>query len=188
MTGLVRSTAFRVALAFAGGLTVLTYLVFAVVDWQLYRENVALTRSVLEDEVARALADTSQQLEARLALRLTQDLRHLDYVGIYDADGRLAFGNTAGAPGVPADGRAHLVRTAPPQPEAWQSETALFVARHRPGGGVLVLGRSLVYVDQLRAAMLRVFAETVVPVAVAALAYFSPEARDAALAAEPVVA
>ena len=169
MIRLVRSSAFRVALAFAGGLTLTTYIVFAIVDWQLYRSNVALVRSVLEDEAVGALAESSQQLQKRLELRLTQDLRHLDYVGLYDRDGALTFGNAAATLPVPADGRAHLVRAAPPQPEPWQSEHAIFVAHRRPDGGVLVLGRSLVYVDQLEAAMGRVFAETVVPVIVLAL-------------------
>lgn len=166
---LARSNAFRVALAFAGGLTLTTYVVFAIVDFQFYRSNVALARSVLEDEVGKALAASTDRLKAQLALRLTQDLRHLDYVGLYDASGRLVFGNLAGVPSVPADGVAHLVYASPPQPEAWQSEHAIFVARVRPDGGKLVLGRSLVYVDEFEHAMRRVFAETVLPVVVLAL-------------------
>ncbi len=178
MIRLLRSSAFRIALAFAGGLVVLTYLVFAILDWQLYRENIALTRSVLEDEAAKALADSSRQLEDRLKLRLTEDLRHLDIVGLYDTDGRLVFGNAAATLAVPADGRAHVLRI-PPLPgtsaltqrsEPWQSETTVLVARPRRDGCILLLGRSLVYVDQLRAAALRVFAETLGPVTAAALA------------------
>ena len=175
MIRLLRSTAFRIAVAFAGGLVLLTYLVFAILDWQLYHENVALTRSVLEDEAGKALADGSRQLEERLRLRLTEDLRHLDYVGLYDAQGRLTFGNAAATLRVPIDGRAHILRAASPRSdvvpaEPWQSETALFVARRRPDGGTLLLGRSLVYVDQLRMATLRIFIETILPVTAAALA------------------
>ena len=172
---MLRSSAFRIAAAFAGGLVVLTYLVFAILDWQLYHENVALTRSVLEDEAGKALADGSRQLEERLRLRLTEDLRHLDYVGLYDADGRLTFGNAAKVLEVPADGHARVLRAAPPHSDVvprdpWRSENALFVARRRPDGGTLLLGRSLVYVDQLRTATLRIFVETILPVTAAALA------------------
>ena len=169
MIGLVRSNAFRIALAFACGLTVTTYVVFAVVDWQLYRSNVALVRLVLEDEAAKALPDSSDQLRRRLQLRLTQDLRHLDYVGFYDPTGKLIFGNVAGLPKIPPDGKAHLVHAAPAQPEAWESENAIFVAHRRADGGILLLGRSLVYVDQLENAMLHVSVETIVPVIVIAL-------------------
>ena len=169
MIRLVRSSAFRVALAFACGLTLTTYVVFAIVDWQFYRWNVALVRSVLEDEAVKALAESSQQLQTRLDLRLTQDLRHLDYVGLYNRDGSLTFGNGAATLPVPPDGRAHFVRAPPPQPEPWQSENAIFVAHRRPDGGVLLLGRSLVYVEQLEATMGRVFAETIVPVTFVAL-------------------
>ncbi len=170
MIRLLRSSAFRIALAFAGGLTVTTFLVFAVVDWQLYRSNVALVRSTLQDEVVGALSETTEGLRRRLDLRLTQDLRRIDYAGLYDAAGRLAFGNIAGVPVVPADGRAHLVRTPPPHLEGSEGENAIFVARRRPDGGILVLGRSLIYVDQFEDAMLRAFFETVVPVILLALA------------------
>ena len=169
MIRLVRSNAFRIALAFACGLTVTTYVVFAIVDFQFYRSNVALVRSVLQDEIVRALAQPADRLRQQLQLRLTQDLRHLDYVGFYDDSGKLTFGNVDGMAIVPPDGKAHLIRTSPPQPDPWQSERVMIVAHRRPDGGILVLGRSLVYVDEFEKTMLRVFFETMVPVVILAL-------------------
>ena len=170
MIRLIRSNAFRVAFAFAAGLTITTYVVFAIVDWRFYRLNVVLVRSVLQDEIVKALNDPTDRLRHRLELRLTQDLRHLEYVGLYDRSGAPTFGNIAGGLPVPIDGKAHLVRMSPPQAEPWQSENVIIVAHRRADGSVLLLGRSLVYVDQLEQTMLHVFVGTIVPVVLLALA------------------
>lgn len=169
MIRILKSSAFRIAFAFACAVTATTYIVFALVYLQFYAANVALVRSVLEDEVQKTLDAPADRLKRRLELRLTQDLRHLDYVGLYDKTGALTFGNVAPNLEIPTDGKAHLIRTRPPQQEAWQSENAIFVAHTRQDGGTLVLGRSLVYVDQLEAAMLRGFATAIVPVILLAL-------------------
>lgn len=169
MSTLLRSTAFRIALVFATTLVATTYLVFALVYFEVYTGNVALVRSVLRDEATKARDAPVETLRRQLELRLTQDLRHIDYVGLYDAAGRETFGNVAPALRIPVDGATHLVRTAPPQPDAWQSENAIFVAERRADGGTLVLGRSLVYVDQLAGAMQRAFAAAIVPIVILAL-------------------
>ncbi len=170
MRGFFRSTAVRIALAFALALTATTYIVFALVYWRFYADNVSLVESVLRDEVEQTRDAPIDRLRRQLELRLTQDLRHLDYVGLYDKAGTLMFGNVAASIAIPIDGRPHLVRTPPPLQEAWQSENAILVARRRTDGGTLVLGRSLVYVDQLQAAMLRAFAAAIIPVILLALA------------------
>ena len=170
MIRLARSSAFRIALAFAGGLIATTYVVFAVVDWRFYRSNVALVQSILQDEITSASNEPTTVLRRRLELRLTQDLRHLDYVGLYDKSGALSFGNINDPAVVPVDGRPHLIRMAPPQPEPWQSENTILVAQRRADGSTLILGRSLVYVDQLGQTMLRVFVGTIGPVVLLALA------------------
>jgi signal transduction histidine kinase len=166
---ILRSTAFRIASAFALAVTATTYFVFALVYWQFYTANVAVVREVLQDEIAKTEGAPIAQLKRQLELRLTQDLRHLDYVGLYDSSGKLSFGNVAATLSIPFDGKAHAVKVPPPQQEAWESENAIFVARKRADGSAILLGRSLVYVDQLESAMLRAFNAAIVPVIVLAL-------------------
>lgn len=169
MTRLLRSTAFRVALAFALALTLTTSLVFALVAWRFYQSDLALVRSVLQDEVAKALPEPLESLRRQLELRLTQDLRHLDFVGLFAADGSALYGNVPSGFDVPEDGRSHVLRAPAPRPEEWGSGNAVFVARRRPDGVLLVLGRSLATADELEAAMLGAFAATLVPVVLLAL-------------------
>ncbi len=169
MIRLLRSTAFRVALAFALALVLTTSLVFALVAWRFYQTDLASVRSVLQNEVAEALPEPLDRLRRRLDLRLTQDLRHLDYVGLFAADGGRLFGNVAAGFAVPADGRAHLREAPTPNPDSGGRGKAVFVARRRPDGLLLLLGRSLATADELEAAMLGAFAAALVPVVVLAL-------------------
>ena len=168
MRRLVRSSAFRIALAFALALVAATYGVFALVSLQFYRANVAQAGRVLEDEVHGVLEAPRERLEARLRLRLTQDVRHLDYVGLFDSEGARVLGNVSRDIAVARDGRAHVIRLAPP--DASGSAEAVIVAAPQPDGGLLVIGRSLAAVDALESVMLHAFAIAIVPVAAIALA------------------
>ena len=168
MRRIVTSGAFKVALAFAALLTVATYLVLGLVYLQFYHANVVQVRNVLQNEVKSAGKAPIEQLRQQLALRLTQDLRHLDYVGLYDAANHLAFGNVDPSLVIPRDGKTRKLRSPPPEPlpggAAGPTENAIFVAAKRADGGSLVLGRSLVYFDNVGAAMLRGSAMALAPV------------------------
>ena len=168
MRRLVRSSAFRIALAFALALVAATYGVFALVSLEFYRANVAQTGRVLQDEVHGVQEAPRERLEARLHLRLTQDVRHLDYVGLFDSDGTRILGNIELTIPVARDGRPHVVRLPPPD-GAGRTE-AVVVAAPQPDGGLLVLGRSLAAVDALESDMLHAFAIAIVPIAGIALA------------------
>lgn len=165
----VRAGPFRVALAFSSVVIVTSYVVFALVYAQFYSANVLVVRSVLEDEVHRANAVPLDRLKRQLELRLTQDLRHLDFVGLFDSHDKLIFGNVGSDLAMPRDGKAHLITTHASPEEEHQTEKAIFVAARRPDGTLMVLGRDLVFVDELEAAMLQGFVKAIVPVVVVAL-------------------
>ena len=179
MIGLLRSTAFRVALVFALALTLTTSLVFALVAWRFYESDLAHVKSVLSDEVAKAVPEPLDRLRRRLDLRLTEDLRHLDYVGLFAADGSRLFGNVAPGFDVPEDGQPHLQEAPPLRLNERGGANAVFVARRRPDGVLLVLGRSLAMVDELESAMLGAFAAALVPVVLLALALGTVVSRRA---------
>ena len=169
MGALLRSGPFKIALAFAASLIVTTYLVLGAVYLNLYASNVLLVRSSLEDEIVRAQAAPVDHLRREFATRLTQDLRILDYVALYDKSGALVFGNVAPGTDVPRDGRLHLITTRSPQPDDPQVGKTLLIAAARPDGGAVVLGKSLVYAEQLQSAILRGSTLAIVPVILLAL-------------------
>ena len=78
----MRSTPFRVAVAFACALIVITYAVFAFVYPHLHRSNVAVVRANPADEVRKSKDLPTDRLIRRLEPSPSEDLRRIDYVGL----------------------------------------------------------------------------------------------------------
>jgi signal transduction histidine kinase len=165
-----RSTAFRLALAFPLAIAAATAAVFTLVYIDISTSDVARLRLVLVDEAAKGVTESDQDLRRALDLRLTRDLRRLDYVALFAANGRLVLGNVAELPAIPIDGDAHYIADAHPPGADNRSEPALFVARRRADGGVLLLGRSLLEVYAIRGTVLRALAAGLAPAIILALA------------------
>ncbi len=169
MNDILKSTAFRLAVVFALVVTVSTCIVFAIVYWQVSAAEVRRLRAVLTDEVAHAASEPVQQIQRELDLRLTRDLRRIEYVGLYAADGKLLYGNVAENFAIPVDGRAHSTETLPLKGGDQSPEPIIVVAQRRPDGGVLLLGRSLYEVYALRRSVLDALAIGVGPTILLAL-------------------
>jgi signal transduction histidine kinase len=176
---LFRSTAFRLAVAFALATTIATAAVFVLVYLEISTSDVARLRVVLVDEAAKGITESDDELRRALELRLTRDLRRLDYVALFVADGTKLYGNIDKLPDIPIDGKAYLVAEARPAGAESRAEPALFVARRRGDGGVLVLGRSLLEVYAIRSIVLRALAIGLGPAIVLALAIGAVVARRA---------
>jgi signal transduction histidine kinase len=153
--------------AFALVVTIVTSGVFAFVYWDVSTADISQVRAVLEDEAMKAASIPAEEIKGQLALRLTHDLRRIDYVGLFEPGGTPSYGNIS-AINVPADGLAHLTNFAPG--ESGEPQPAIFVARRREGGGVLVLGRSLKEVYHIEAAMRWAFSAAIFPIVLIALA------------------
>ena len=134
--------------------------------------------AVLVDEAARSEGDSEEGLRRALELRLTRDIRRLDYVAVFDASGAKIFGDVAAMPPIPIDGAARIVQQQF-LPDSSGFDPALFVARPRPGGGVVLLGRSLRDVYDLQEIMLRVMAIALAPTVFLILAIGAIFARRA---------
>jgi len=162
-----RSAAFRVAVVFALVVTASTSAVFGFVYWQLATSDITRLRTILVDEATKAAVEPTDQVERELARRLTGDLRQLEYVGLFDADGKHLYGNVAEMPPVPVDGTAHLIEVH--RLNGTQTEPVIFVAQRRPDSGVLLLGRSLYEIYALRRSVLQALAIGIVPTILLAL-------------------
>ena len=89
---------FRLALAFALAISAATIAAFALIYLAVSRENVTRISIILVDE-ARLNADApDDRLRAALDVRLTREIRRIDYLALFDAKGALTFGNIARLP------------------------------------------------------------------------------------------
>ncbi len=141
--------------------------------------------AVLVDEAAKSEGDSDEQLRRALELRLTRDIRRLDYVALFDASGAKIFGDVPAVPSIPVDGAAHIVRQQL-LPDSSGFEPALFVARQRPDGAVVLFGRSLREVYDLQATLLTVLAIALLPTVLVILAIGAFFARRASMRFERI--
>ena len=171
--------AFRLALAFALAVTLATTAAFAFIYWRVYTADFERAGAVLVDEAAKSDGASEAELRRALQLRLTRDIRRLDYVALFDPKGALEFGDVQGMPAIPIDGKAHVVQEQPLPDLSSAREPAIFVARKLPSGGVLLLGRSLWETYSLQGTLLRVMAIALLPTVLVILAIGAIFARSA---------
>jgi hypothetical protein len=138
-----RSSAVRVALAFVFVTVVATTGVFGLVYLQISEADQKRNRLILEDEAAKSANHSVDELKYAFEVRLTHDLRRLDYAAFFDADRKLMFGNINALPAIPLDGKSHFVAASRVPGSDNRLEPAIFVARMRPDGNIMLLGRSL---------------------------------------------
>ena len=181
-----RAKAFRLALAFALAISIATAAVFAVIYLQVSHADIHQVGAVLVDEAAKSVDDGQTRLREALELRLTRDIRRLDFVALIDSKGDMVFGNVLKMPSIPIDGRAHLVREdLLPDPRG-EKDIAVFVARRRADGGVLLLGRSLQDDYNLLQTLFRTLAAALVPTILMILGIGAFFSRRASLRLESI--
>ena len=173
-----RSSAVRVALAFVFVTVVATTGVFGLVYLQISEADQKRNRLILEDEAAKSANHSVDELKYAFEVRLTHDLRRLDYAALFDADRKLMFGNIDALPPIPLDGKSHFAASRVPGGDN-RLEPAIFVARMRPDGNVMLLGRSLLETLAFRQIVQSALATGLAPMLLLALAIGAFFARRA---------
>jgi signal transduction histidine kinase len=174
-----RSSAVRVALAFVVVSLVATTGVFGLVYLQIMEADQKRNRLILEDEAAKSASHSVDELNYAFEVRLTHDLRRLDYAALFGADRKVMFGNIDALPAIPLDGKSHFVAAQRVPGSDNRMEPAIFVAWVRPDGSIMVLGRSLLETLAFRHIVQNALAAGVAPMLLLALAIGAFFARRA---------
>jgi signal transduction histidine kinase len=177
MLELLRSSALRVALTFAFATILATTAIFGLVYLQIKAADEKSNRLILEDEAAKSVDHSVEELRRAFELRLTHDLRRLDFAALFAPDHKAMFGNIEELPAIPLDGKSHFAASRAPGTD--RSEPAIFVARVRPDGSILVLGRSLLETYAFRRIVLAALETGLAPMLLLALAIGAFMARRA---------
>jgi len=170
MPEFLRSAAVRLALAFVLVTTVATTAVFGLVYLEIREANEKRNRLILEDEAAKSADRSIDELRNAFEVRLTHDLRRIDYAALFGPDHQLMFGNIKVLPAIALDGKAHFMAASPVSGGDNRLEPAIFVARVRPDGNIMVLGRSLLESLAFRRIVQNALAAALAPMLLLALA------------------
>src|SRR5580700_97364 len=174
-----RSSAVRVALAFVLVTTAATTAVFGLVYFRIGEANEARNRLILETEAAKSVNRSVEELRGAFEVRLTNDLRRIDYAALFDADHKFMFGNIETLPPIPVDGKSHYTPATHVPGSDNRLEPVIFVARERSDGTVMLLGRSLLETLAFRRIVQSALATGLAPMLLLALAIGAFFARRA---------
>jgi signal transduction histidine kinase len=174
-----RSSAVRVALAFVVVTVVATTAVFSLVYFQISEGDQKRNRLILEAEAAKSANHSVDELKYAFEVRLTHDLRRLDYAALFGSDHKVMFGNIDALPAIPLDGKSHFVAATRVPGSDNSLEPAIFVARIRPDGTIMLLGRSLLETLAFRQIVQSALATGLAPMLLLALAIGAFFARRA---------
>ena len=165
-----RTSTFRLAMQFAAAFTLLTLLLFAFIYWQTAVVETKRVEAELEKDALALGKDASQNMREVIGLALASQSHRITYVALFGSDGRLIAGNLDKLPmDLPADGRARRRDLAAPDQTNNDRDEVLIVRRDLTDGSILVIGRSLDSLDNMRAVVLRALRLGGIPTVVLAL-------------------
>ena len=156
-TEIFRSATFRLAGAFSLAFTIVTLLIFSFVYWETAIYETERIDTFMINEAATLASGPEQDLLRSVGIRVVSDLHRITFAALFSPEGvRLAGNLQALPPDLPLDGRSHstdaVLLDGSTQP---RMEAARAVARSLADGRVLVIGRNVDELLQLRRVVLR---------------------------------
>jgi signal transduction histidine kinase len=168
---LLRTTAFRAALAGAGCFAAATLILFAFIYWQDTRFETRRSDSFMAHEAAAIAREPMADIAPDITRRFAGDLHRITFAAIFAPDGRPLAGDLAAPPALPPDGQAHLVSVRRHAPGgAVIAAPARAVALLLPDHRLLVLGRGTAELDDLHGVIERALEIGLIPGILLALA------------------
>jgi signal transduction histidine kinase len=163
-TEIFRSATFRLAAAFSAAFTVLTLLIFAFIYWETAIYETQRIDAFMVDEADLLARGPEADLLRAVKIRLVSDLHRISFAALFTPAGALVAGNLQGMPeNLPPDGRAHRIDAALLDDRQTYVEAARAVARPLPDGRILVIGRNVDELLQLRRVVLRALGLGLIP-------------------------
>jgi methyl-accepting chemotaxis protein len=171
MFELFRTAGFRLALTLSISFTTLFLAVFGFIYWQTTRFEIRRTDSFLVAEIGRLAKESEVGMIAAVGERRTEGVHRLTVSALFMADGALVAGNLERLPrGLLRDGRPHSVVLARQEYDGDRTEFLRTVSGRVAGGDILVIGRSLDDLVELRKVVARALITCVIPAALLTLA------------------
>lgn len=183
----LRGSTFRLTATFAVIFSASAALLFAFIYWQTALSETKRIDRFIVDDVHILASEPRQAMVRTVSIRLLGDLHRLTFAGLFNSAGVRIAGNLAALPpDLPADGRAHRVQAARLMEDSVSLEAVRAAAIRLDNGDVVVIGRAIEELDNLRNVVLRALELGVVPATVLAVAAGAFVSRRAELRVKAV--
>jgi signal transduction histidine kinase len=154
-----RTSAFRLSLLYGCVFVIAVLALLGLIYWRTAGYMILQNDEVIDLELHAFQKLDAAALRERIAHEMDRDIRHINVYGLFDHDGNQIAGNLVSAPpGLPEDGTVHRLRDAR-LGEPWQALPQLRGAALLLGSGeLLVVGRDVAPLIEIRAIILRALA------------------------------
>ncbi|HLY55273.1 MAG TPA: ATP-binding protein [Stellaceae bacterium] len=182
MPDFLLTSTFRLAAIFALTFSVAAALLFGFIYWQTALFETGRIDAFIVKNAEMVAAEPRPAMEQAVASRILGDLHRISFAALFATNGSRIAGNLAGVPeGLPADGKAHEVQAVRTEDNTTIVEPVRAVARRLDDGSLLVIGRNIDELKQLRELVTRALALGVIPAFLLSLvagAFVSRRAQD----------
>jgi len=165
------TTTFRWAAVAAGAFAFFVLVLFGFIYWKTDHYLVARSDSVIASQLHLMSRLPLERKRDVIEYQLGEDPRGVQFVGLFDADGRRMAGNLDGLPpGFKLDDSVHgatVKRSGPQGVETWVVRA---IGQYLPGGEVLVIGREVVEAMEISRVVSQALALGLVPALLLCLA------------------
>jgi signal transduction histidine kinase len=164
------SAAFRTAAAFAAAFSVCVVLLFGFIYWETALSETARIDGFLVRQARLIASAPPEQSLWMVQTHVAADLHRVTFAALFDEQGRLIAGNLQQVPdALPADGTPHWVDAVATDAGASHRERVIAVAERLADGRLLVLGRNIEQLTNLKQLVARALALGVIPAVLLAL-------------------
>lgn len=144
--------------------SVLTLVLFFFIYWQTAIYETNRIDAILNSEAAALAGEPQPDLVRAVGMRLSIDLHRITFAALFTPQGTLIAGNLQQKPaGLPSDGQVHSVDANRLNPTSSDLEPARAIARVLPNGDLLVIGRNIDELVELRGLVQRALILGLVP-------------------------
>ncbi len=172
MRSILASSAFRRVAAVSAAFCFAAFLLFAFIYLQTAVYETRRIDNLVEQQVATIAQAPTAQILWTVNTGVAHDLHRVTFSAVFDPAGNLVAGNLRRLPtALPLDGRAHRLDAAQLDITRTDDEPVIAAGRRLPDGRVLILGRSIDQLAEVRAVVTRALALGVIPAVLLALGF-----------------
>ncbi len=167
---ILRSTAFRTAAAVASAFTSGVVLLFAFIYWQTTVSETARITNIIVSQSELIRGAPPEQILWMVQTHVAADLHRVTFAALFDRQGEPIAGNLQHMPpDLLPDGKPHWVEALAVDDGRTEPERVIAVARRLGDGRLLVIGRNIEELANLRRLVTRALALGVIPAVLLAL-------------------
>jgi signal transduction histidine kinase len=167
---ILRSIVFRRTITFVMLFVVSYILIFSFIYWQTTEFEISRLKRLLEQQAGAFSLASDDQIHWSINKHVYVDLRQVTFSALFDENRHYIEGNLSSFPqSLPIDGLAHELSSRDIGENEQYFEPIIFVAARLPDSRILLIGRSVQDLGNLKEAVFQALKIGVLPMALAAI-------------------